>query len=89
MSGEKKTIPDQFGNKITGVVVDVDVKASSEKFSEIILVDGTKIKLKPVVTEVVRADEGHDPDGNPIYIVQTTTVLTVSNVDDQLKKKGV
>ena len=87
MSVVKKTIPDHFGNKITGVVVDVE--ESREKFSEIILKDGTTIKLKPVVTEVVRADEGHDPDGNPIYIVQSTTVLTVSNVDDQLKKKGV
>lgn len=85
MSREKKTMPDQLGNEITGELV--EVVESTDRFSDITLEDGTKIRLKPVVTEVIRGDKQWDPDGNPIYVVRSTTVVTVSNVKDSLKQK--
>ena len=45
--------------------------------------DGAEIKIKPGIARIVRSDE-FDPDGNPIYIMNTSILLT-QNVPDELK----
>ena len=81
----KKTVSDQSGNQVTGDLVDVE--ESIERFSDIKLKDGTQIRIKLVVVEVIRADERWDNEGNPIYVVSSTNVMTVNNVAESLKKK--
>ena len=81
----KKSVPDQTGRMVTGELVEVE--ESTERFTDIKLADGTQIRLKTVVVEVVRADDQWDNEGNPIYIVRSATVMTVNVVDQSLKKK--
>lgn len=64
----------------------VDIEESTERFSEVKLKDGTIIKLKPVVFEVVRLEKW-DSEGNPIYNVRSSTTLAATNIDESLKKK--
>lgn len=65
----------------------VDVEEANERFSEIRLADGTRIRIKPVITEVVRVEGQWDREGNPIYVVRSANVMTVSEVSDDLKKR--
>lgn len=85
MAQGKKTVRDQAGKTVTGDVVDVE--ESIERFSDITLKDGTLVRIKPVVVDVIRADGQWDNEGNPIYVVRSTNVMTVNNVDESLKKK--
>ena len=53
-------------------------------FNTYILQDGTKLKFKSVVTQVVRLDV-YKPDGEPIYLVNSAPVVA-AEVPDSLKK---
>ena len=64
---------------------DVDFEQERERFNVYLLEDGTKIKLKTVVTSVVRLDT-FDKDGDPIYLVQSSNVLVIDS-PPQLKKE--
>ena len=81
----KKRVRDHTGRELEGTIVDVD--ESTERFSDIKLQDGTKIRMKPVVTEVIRIDNQWDLDGNPLYVVRSANVIAVSDVDDAFKRK--
>ena len=52
---------DHTGKDVEGVVVEVDV--STERFSDISLNDGTRLRIKPVVTEAIRLDDQWDTEG--------------------------
>lgn len=72
-----------------GRVVDaelVDVQSSQESWSQYLLGDGTTLKLKIVVTEIWRAVDEFDNDGNPLYIVKSGNILVV-NAPDEIRKK--
>ena len=47
--------------------------------------DGTVLKIKLVVTRVVRIDDLYDDQGDPVYVAQSTNVI-VASVPDKLKK---
>lgn len=66
--------------------VDVPVDESNEKWSEYTLQDGTVLRLKQVLTEVVRT-EGYDSEGNPVYVIKAQPVLSIVAVADNLKRK--
>jgi hypothetical protein len=72
------------GPMVDGVEVQVD--ESSEKWSEYKLEDGTTIRIKQVLMEVVRTGE-HDPEGNPMYAVKAQPILSIVDVPDRLKRK--
>lgn len=72
------------GPLVDGVEVPVD--ESSEKWSEYKLEDGTTIRLKQVLMEVIRTVQ-YDPEGNPVYAIKTQPVLSVVDVPDKLKRK--
>ena len=52
-------------------------KESVEKFSQIRLDDGTIINIKASPQEVSRIENKFDHNGNPIYVVNSTNVVTV------------
>ncbi|HAJ56395.1 MAG TPA: hypothetical protein DCL35_01350 [Candidatus Omnitrophica bacterium] len=64
----------------------VDINQASEYFNQYFLEDGTVLKMKLVATKVFRLDDRYDQDGNPVYFVQSTNVLSV-DAPSQLKKK--
>ena len=65
----------------------VEVEKSSENWSEYRLADGTTIKVKPVVSKVMRTLEEYDNEGNPIYQIIVTPVISVES-PESLKKSG-
>lgn len=72
-----------------GALVDaelVEVQNSQESWSQYLLGDGTSLKIKVVVTEVWRAEDKYDNEGNPVYIVKSGNILVV-NAPDNLRKQ--
>jgi len=76
-------IPTQTGQQIEGE--EVDFKAVSEPWSVYQLQDGYTVRMKLVVTQIVRTSQ-RDPDGNPVYIARSSNVMTVS--PPETYKKG-
>lgn len=81
--GEKIKL--NFGSEVVEATP-VDVNQASEYFNQYFLEDGTVLKMKLVATKVYRIDDRYDQEGNPIYFVQSTNVLSV-NSPTELKKK--
>ena len=71
------------GQEVSGESVEFETEA--ESWNTYILHDGTKLKLKAVVTQVVRLD-AYKPDGDPVYLINSSNVV-VADVPDQLKQK--
>jgi hypothetical protein len=61
-------------------------RASAENWNEYLLDDGTVLRLKLIVTSVVRIDGEYDNEGNPAYLAQSTNVLAVSSPDELRRK---
>lgn len=64
----------------------IDVNQSGEKWNEYLLEDGTVLKMKLVLKKVYRVDGEYDEEGNPVYVMQSTNVTSVSAPSD-LKRK--
>lgn len=65
----------------------IPVRESHEVWNEYVLDDGTILRAKLVITEVYRFEELYDSDGNPVYQVKSSNVVTV-RPPDSLKKKS-
>ncbi|MFC1770051.1 hypothetical protein ACFLZI_03255 [Nitrospirota bacterium] len=63
----------------------LDVTSAQENWNTYLLEDGTVLKLKVVATEVARVEGHFDQEGNPLYMVKSTNVVTV-DPPDELKK---
>ena len=61
MQKGRKRVKDQSGKEVEGVIVDVEV--ATERFSDVNLNDGTRLRIKPVVVEAIRLDDQYDVDG--------------------------
>lgn len=57
-----------------------------EHWNEYLIDDGSLLKLKPVVTEVLRVEGQYDAAGNPAYLVQSTNVVAV-DAPEELRRK--
>lgn len=66
--------------------VDVAIKEATEKWSEVSLADGTILRIKPNVLSVTRVDGKFDSDGNPLYVLQSNQMMTVTNVPVHLRE---
>ena len=73
-----------------GVVdaVEVGIKESAERWTEIQLDDGTLIRIRPVVLTVFRIEGHYDQDGNPLYQVKANQVMT-ADAQEHLKKDAI
>ncbi len=63
-------------------------QVGGEHFNEYVVEDGTIIKVKLVVTEIVRVDDAYDAEGNPVYIVASANVTSVSAPESLKRKPG-
>ena len=66
---------------------EVEFEAESEKWNTYILHDGTQLKLKAVLAEVLRVEGQFTPTGEPLYTVNASIVLS-TNSPDGLRKKA-
>lgn len=71
------------GQKVWGQ--EVPFETEREGWNTYILEDGSTIKMKAVVTAIVRL-EMWKPDGEPLYWIQSSNVAT-ADVPDRLKKR--
>jgi hypothetical protein len=72
------------GQEFTGEEVDFEVER--EGWNVYILHDGTTMKMKSVVASIVRLDGAYSPNGDPLYIVNASSVVS-TDAPDHLKRK--
>jgi hypothetical protein len=80
----KITLPD--GRDGEGILIPVN--ASTENWNEYFLDDGSVLRMKVVVTEVMRVEGEYDQNGNPLYFTQSMNILSVSAPDELLRDEG-
>ncbi len=84
MPGKRKlTLPD--GREVEGTVL--NFRTGGEHWNEYLVDDGTVIRMKLVATEVMRLDSEYDQHGNPVYLVQSTNVMSV-DAPQNLRRGG-
>jgi hypothetical protein len=66
--------------------VDLDFKEVEENWNTYTLNDGTTLKVKLVLRGVKRLNR-YEPDGNPIYVINSINVVRAVNVPSELKAK--
>ena len=81
----KKKIRKPDGTEVVGS--EIPVQQSTEPWSEYLLEDGSVIRIKQVLTQAVRLDNEYDKDGNPVYVVQGTSIVVVS-ASEKLRRSG-
>lgn len=64
---------------------DIDFKVVKEEWNEYKLDDGTKLKVKLVLTSVIRTEDCDPMTGDPVYVIKTGNMLKAI-VPDKLKK---
>jgi hypothetical protein len=75
---------------VNGQMVEATVmpfQVGGEHWNEYLIDDGTVARIKLVATEVLRVDGQYDQQGNPLYLIATTNVTTVSSPDN-LRHEG-
>lgn len=55
---------------------DMEFRAAKEDWSEYQVEDGFAVRIKLVVSSILKTQE-RDPQGNPVYIVQSTNIVKV------------
>jgi hypothetical protein len=88
MAIEKKTkvISPLTGKEADAVIIDIE--ESTERWSEIVLSDGARLRLKQVIIEVARIEGQFDANGNPLYLVQSAPIMAIGSIPPDLLKKG-
>lgn len=86
MAPRKIKIP--YGNKGMVNATEIIVEESNERWSDVTLADGTKLKVKSSVISAARVDGEYDPPtGNPVYVLNMTPTIIYSDVPNELRKK--
>ena len=66
--------------------IDLDFTEEEEHWNSYTLSDGTKLKVKLVLRGVKRLNR-YEPDGTPIYVINSINVVRAVNVPSELKAK--
>ena len=61
----------------------VDVVQSDERWIEYLLGDGAVVRFKPVLTKVLKVEGVFDREGNPVYVMHHSNVMSVSTPPNQ------
>ena len=78
MSNIKKNA-EGSGNHPSDNVQFIDIKSTNERWTECELVDGTVLRLKPVIMSVNKLIGATDMDGNPVFAIKSTLVVDVKS----------
>ena len=68
------------------VAEEVEFESERENWNVYALHDGTQLKIKAVLAEVLRVEGMYAPNGDPLYIVNASPVI-VSAAPESLKRK--
>ena len=71
------------GQKVDGL--DVRFKVGREDWNEYNLEDGTELRMRLIVSEIVMVPDQFDKEGNPVYVVKSSNLL-VAKSPDHLRK---
>ena len=71
------------GKEVEGI--DVGFKADREEWNEYQLADGTELRMRLIVTEIVTVPGEYDAEGNPVYIAKSQNLM-VARCPDHLKR---
>lgn len=66
--------------------VEIDFSEEKEFWNEYSLEDGTTLKVKLVLRGVKRLNR-HEPDGTPVYVINSMNVVRAVNVPLEIKAK--
>jgi len=66
--------------------VELSFQTSGEHWNEYLLDDGSVVRLKLVLTSIARIEGMYDPNGAPVYVAQSTNVMSVS-APENLRRK--
>ena len=80
----KKIVALGPGNQASGEVI--RFKPVLEPWSEFECGDGTVLRLKVVVSEIIRIDDAFTPEGDPVYVVKSSNILH-ADVPEGLRRK--
>ena len=84
MADEKVTI--NYGGRQVEATP-VEINQTSERWNEYFLEDGSILKMKLILKKVFKIDGEYDNEGNPIYVMQSTNVSSIS-APKHLRKPG-
>ena len=65
----------------------IDIISANELWNNYILDDGSTLKLKAVITKVCRMDNAYDAEGNPLYSLQSTNIVSVTCPENLKQRK--
>ena len=64
----------------------IGFRPNTENWNDYLLDDGTVLRMKLVVTEVLRVNDQYDQAGKPVYLVQSANVVAVDAPDELMKE---
>ncbi len=67
--------------------IEVRFKSVREDWNEYDIDDGTTVRIKVIVSDVMRLVDQFDAEGNPVYVVKSGNTMFVKS-PDHLKKKS-
>ena len=77
-------VPGRDGKTVDGV--EVAVASSNEQWSEYTLADGSVIRIRTAVMQVVRVPDDWDPEGNPLYVLKAAPNMIVISAPEEMKR---
>ena len=87
MANERKIrVPFPLPNSPLRDAVEVQVKESTERWTEVVLEDGTVVRLKATLLGAVRIVDEYDAEGNPAYSLKMTPQVVIASTLDQLRR---
>lgn len=80
----RRKVPYQ-GKQFDGI--EIPIKSSGELWNEYLLEDGTVIRLKVIMTDIIKVEGEFDAEGTPVYVMKSTMITSVSAPEDLRKKE--
>jgi hypothetical protein len=80
------SVPVPFTPEDIAEADDIDFKETEENWNVYKLKDGTTLKVKLIVTGVKRLKK-HNPDGTPIYLVNSQNIVRTLDIPKDLMAK--
>jgi hypothetical protein len=65
---------------------DMEFQTTREDWSEYQVEDGYSVRIKLVVSSILKTNE-RDPQGNPVYVVQSTNIVKVLPPESYSRKE--
>ena len=65
----------------------VGFQTAGENWNEYLLDDGTRLRIKLVLTEVLRIADQYDAEGNPAYVARSQNVVAV-DAPESVRREG-